>query len=207
MSFWKDLDPTGDNFLGLGPTLGRILAGVGTLGGTEFHRTNGFGTKPGTWENDLNRGLGGAGPGAVGGFVTGGIPGAIIGGVGGGVAAGTGKTNSTTLSGFGENLGLGVGGGGLYSGGSALLDSLGTSGTGSAAASSGSSSAAPFSFSKLMAIPFRGSSGGNSMARPNYQGASPYDDLLRSLQQKQMRDEAIAENNIGSYTTPSAGYF
>lgn len=128
MSFFGNLDPSGNNFLGMGPTLGRIMAGIGTAGGSEFHRTDGFGTQPGSWENHFNRGMGGAGPGAVGGFVTGGVPGAIVGGVGGGIAGGTGATNSTTLSGFGENLGIGTGGGllggsaagtGLFSGGGA----------------------------------------------------------------------------------------
>lgn len=139
MSIWKDLDPTGNNFLGLGPHIGRILAALGTANASEMHRTDPFGTTPGSAANHFGRSLGGIGPGAVGGFVTGGVPGAIVGGVGGGAAAGTGATNSTTLSGWGENLGIGAGAGGLAGYGAGLA-SGGSSGgfAGSLAAPSAS---------------------------------------------------------------------
>jgi len=134
MSIWSDFDPTGNNFLGLGPKRGRILVGILSSGGSEFSRTDPLATTPGTTLNKIGRGVGGVGPGAVGGFVTGGIPGAIAGGVGGGVAGGTGLTNSTKLSGIGEDMGIGAGMGGLagYAAGSGLFAGGGASAGGSA---------------------------------------------------------------------------
>lgn len=145
---WSNLDPSGNNFLGMGSTLGRIMAGIGTAGGSEFHRTDPFSTAPGSAGNHMGRAMGGIGPGALGGFVTGGVPGAFVGGATGGGLAGSGATNSTTLSGFGENLGAGAGAGGLtgYAAGSGLFSGGGSgAGGGASSAPSASSGASPVS--------------------------------------------------------------
>lgn len=138
MGFWDSLDPSGNNFLGLGPKIGRIMAGINTAGGSEFHRTDPGATTPGSTWNKVGRGFGGAGPGAVGGFFAGGVPGAIVGGIGGGIAGGTGATNSTTMSGWGEDLGIGVGSGKLaaltYGGGGGSLFGGGGGGGGGVSA-------------------------------------------------------------------------
>lgn len=109
--FWHKLDPTGDNFFGLGSRWGRQIGDMMTGALGEYHRPDPFGTKQGTVLNKVGRSVGGAGPGAVGGFITGGWPGAVAGGVAGGTLAGTGTTSNTTLSGFGENFGAGMGAG------------------------------------------------------------------------------------------------
>lgn len=113
MSFWGKLDPTNDHFLGLNPAFARQMGDMMTGALAEYHRKDPFWTQQGTGINKIGRSVGGAGPGAVGGFVTGGPYGAVAGGIGGGILAGTGKTDNTTLSGFGENLGVGVGAGSL----------------------------------------------------------------------------------------------
>lgn len=141
MGFWNTLDPTSDNFFGMGPKWGRIFAGINSAGGTEFHRTDPMATTPGTTWNQVGRGFGGAGPGAVGGYAAGGPYGAVAGGIGGGILGGTGKTNSTTPSGWGEDLGAGFGLGKLmamtYGGGAGNL----AKGGGAGGASGGGSAA------------------------------------------------------------------
>lgn len=125
MSFLSSLDPTGDNFLGLGPKVGRVAAGAFTLGNSEIFRPDPFGSSRKTvFAKAVGGTIQGATTGAVVGFATGGpfgaAVGATVGGIGGGVAGVTGATNNYTPLGVLKNTGIGVGAG-LTGGGAAWL--------------------------------------------------------------------------------------
>lgn len=103
MGFFSDLgkalDPTGNNFLGLGKTAGRIVSGVFTGGQSELFRTDPFSANRNSVFAKVAHGVGGAEIGAAAGFVTGGPAGAFVGGVNGGIQAGLGTQNVTKLGG------------------------------------------------------------------------------------------------------------
>lgn len=149
MSQWyKILDPSGKNFMGLGERYGRIMGALATGNTTEFHRSDPFFSKPGTGFNRWARSVGGSGPAAVGGYITGGPYGAVAGGVTGALAEDQGLANNTSAAGWGKNFGMGLGAGGvagyargLYTGGSGggWAGSL----AGGGAGAGGGSSAAP----------------------------------------------------------------
>src|ERR1700674_2491393 len=93
VSFWDIFDPTGNNYLGAGKTIGRILGDMpftGTWGLGEFFRKDPFTMGQGTTGGHVGQGIGGAIPGGIGGFVTGGYPGLVAGAATGGGLGGTG---------------------------------------------------------------------------------------------------------------------
>lgn len=197
MSFWNKLDPTGDNFLGAGKKWGRILAGIMTVGGDEFHRPDPYGSNRNT---AFAKGIGGsvtgaaagAGSGAVVGGPYGAIAGGVLGGLSGGILGALGKTKPNyKIEGFGQNLGIGTASGlaGGY-GASAYGGAGAASGTGAGTGASGpgagttAGSTSPISNYLQMA---RGA-GGQQQAPPPQQPPpmSPQEKFMRILQQIRM---------------------
>ncbi len=153
MSFLKKLDPTSQNFMGLGPTAGRIISDMLTLpmGTTEWFRKDPMGFGSNTIAGKVGHGIGGSMEGGAGGaasgFMTGGPYGAIVGGglgaTTGGVRSGLGDSDPTSLHGHGGgalgNFGIGFGEGlvggsavsGMAGGGGGAAGTGGTGGTAS----------------------------------------------------------------------------
>jgi hypothetical protein len=132
MGWFKDLgniktfDPTGNNFLGLGKTAGRVVGSTfPTLFAGEFFRPDPFGVPRNT---GFSKAIGGAATGAAAGGATGfavggpwgAIFGAVLGGVGGGLASSKGVSPNYTVKGAAINTGIGVGAG-VLGGGAAHL--------------------------------------------------------------------------------------
>lgn len=176
MSFWKKLDPTGDDFLGTGSRTGRVLSDMIFGLSPEFHRPDSFGAGRDTaFAKGIGGSVTGAASGAGTGFLVGGpygaIGGGILGGLAGGVLGATGNTQNYKPLGFLENLGAGVGGGILGGEGASLF---GGSALGGAGGSAGGSSMIPYLPTSVPNMSAAGSTLGGGIGSPLNLGMADY---------------------------------